>query len=90
MNDRASGIVLDGILISHGDARQHIWAYATAYQKANLAPPFRNILKTTLCPCHPEFNGTVPLFIGNDYYNSTIVIAEWRVVQWLNYTIVDW
>ena len=21
-----------------------------------------------LCPCHPEFNGEVPPFIGNDYY----------------------
>ena len=55
--------VVDGILISHGEAQEHIWTYATGRQKANLTSP-----SNRLCPCHPQFNGEVPPFIGNDYY----------------------
>ena len=59
-------LVIDGILISHGEPTQHIWAYATGYQKASLTLPSN--LQGSLCPCHPQFNGGVPPFIGNDYY----------------------
>ena len=66
VNDGDPDLVVDGILISHGETRQHIWAYATGYQKANLTLP--SYLQRRLCPCHPQFNGEVPPFIGNDYY----------------------
>ena len=58
-------LVIDGILISHGEAQEHIWAYATArHKQANAHPGARR----WICPCHPEFTGQVPPFIGNDYY----------------------
>ena len=57
-------VVIDDILISHGKAQEHIWAYATARKKPNVTANARK----RICPCHPEFNGQVPPFIGNDYY----------------------
>ena len=63
LNGQNPDIVIDGVLISHGEEQEHIWAYATAYQKGTLARG------TTLCPCHPGFTGAgVPVFIGNDSY----------------------
>ena len=64
LNSQNPDQVIDGVLISHGEAQEHIWAYATAH--AAVTPP--STLKNRLCPCHPQFNGQVPPFIGNDYY----------------------
>ena len=63
MNDVASGIVIDGILLSHGERQKHIWAYACGIEK--------NMIKrgNLHCPCtDPKYNGIIPPFIGNDYY----------------------
>ena len=66
-------LVIDGVLISHGKAQKHIWAYATARKKGNV-----NLLdlKDRICPCHPQFNGQVPPFIGNDYYCDSGVESD--------------
>jgi len=68
-NDRNRGnLVIDGVLISHGTTQKHIWAYATGFEKV----PSRSINlghHNIFCPCtDPRFDGTVPPFIGNDYY----------------------
>ena len=53
---------MDGVLISHGDTQEHIWAYAVGNKKQDDAT-------NTNCPCAgPQSNGIVPPFIGNDYY----------------------
>ena len=58
-------VVMDGVLISHGKTQRHIWAYATGLQK-NQTDYYDN---TLYCPCVDyRYNGTVPSFIGNDYY----------------------
>ena len=59
-----SGVVLDGVLISHGDRmKKHIWAYVTG-RKRNITQA-----RYIYCPCADyRFNGVVPSFIGNDYY----------------------
>ena len=60
----SAGVVLDGIMISHGGRmKKHIWAYVTGHK--------RNITGTNnkYCPCADHrFNGIVPSFLGNDYY----------------------
>ena len=66
-NDRRyvpAGVVLDGILISHGEGiKKHIWAYATG--KYRIVEGIHN----EYCPCADyRFGGIVPSFIGNDYY----------------------
>ena len=63
VNDVASGIVMDGILISHGKGQKHIWAYACGVAKA------KDHHSNVYCPCtDSKYNGIVPPFIGNDYY----------------------
>ena len=58
-------LVMDGVLISHGEAQKHIWAYATAFERVFSADHGIN----SHCPCtDPRFSGVVPPFIGNDYY----------------------
>ncbi|XP_065893044.1 uncharacterized protein [Dysidea avara] len=55
--------VLDGVLISHGDKREHIWAYVVG----SLRVP--TTAGGGYCPCASyQFDGVVPPFIGNDYY----------------------
>ena len=58
-------VVMDGVLISHGETRKHIWAYAAGYQKNQTNTAF----DADICPCaYYRYSGTVPSFIGNDYY----------------------
>ena len=66
VNDPAKpNLVMDGILISHGKTQRHIWAYATGFQKNHTDAQYNN----HYCPCADyRYNGTVPSFIGNDYY----------------------
>ena len=60
----SAGVVLDGILISHGDwPKKHVWAYVTGQQRIPVEAA------NTYCPCADyRFSGVVPSFIGNDYY----------------------
>ena len=59
---------LDGISITRGSPRQHIWSYAVgevAY--SSLFSP-----RSDVCPCtRYGTTATVPRFIGSDYYCST-------------------
>ena len=62
---------MDGILISHGENREHIWAYAAGFQRMPSGP------STLYCPCAShEYSGVVPSFIGNDYYCDSGVDDE--------------
>lgn len=68
--------ILDGILISHGKAREFIWAYVTGFEKVP-SLTVKNNFKNSLCPCtDPTFVGTVPSFIGNDYYCDSGVLKD--------------
>ena len=56
-------LVMDGVLISHGKAQKHIWAYATGYERTV------SYTSNLICPCaDPMYDGIIPPFIGNDYY----------------------
>ena len=70
VNTPSSGIILDGVLISHGSTQKHIWAYANAFQRNSSNQNQNN----RICPCASyRFNGTVPSIIGNDYYCDSAV-----------------
>ena len=56
-------LVMDGVLISHGQIESHIWAYAVGNQRIPSSTYRRS------CPCADHrFNGAIPPFIGYDYY----------------------
>ena len=64
-------LVMDGVLMSHGKTRKHIWAYACGIAKSIV------YCSNYHFPCtDPRYDGIVPPFIGNDYY------CDSGVVQW--------
>ena len=57
---------VDGISITHGSPRQHIWTLAAAMDEA--------YTEYSDCPCiksSHSFAGVIPSFVGNDYYCET-------------------
>ena len=68
-NNRAltlDGYYVDGVSITHGHPRRHIWTFAAALdeQRADGAT----------CPCtktDTTYTGVVPPFLGNDYFCDT-------------------
>ena len=54
---------IDGISITHGMPRNHIWSYAASPEEQNLR--YSNFL----CPCSSVYTGSGPQpFIGDNYY----------------------
>ena len=51
---------IDGVSITRGSPRQHVWSYITGLRSNN------NGAHT--CPCNDGANNTVPSFVGEHYY----------------------
>ena len=51
---------IDGIIITHGFPRQHIWTFVNGQSETGTA--------TWHCPCNTGSSVTVPSFIGDDYF----------------------
>ena len=56
-----NGVYVDGVSITRGSPRQHVWTYAIGMQEANIS-----VLH--LCPCAANSTMQVPSFVGSDYY----------------------
>ena len=56
---------VDGISITHGSPRNHIWTY-TAASSTNTS-----ICSTRTCPCASTNSTTPPSFVGDNYYCET-------------------
>ena len=56
---------VDGVSITHGTSpRSHIWTFANAIDEVSSGP--------STCPCiGNNFKGTIPPFIGSDYFCAT-------------------
>ena len=55
---------VDGVSITHGSPRQHVWTFAAANND--------NLIENTGCPClHSTFRGVIPGFVDEDYYCET-------------------
>ena len=55
---------IDGVSITHGNPRQHIWSFV-----ASLSATVGIYTEPCqICPCSPDFQGTVPPFMGNNYF----------------------
>ena len=55
------GFYVDGVSISHGSPRNHIWSYAAGVNE-NLA----NV--AFVCPCSSQDAARPPMFVGDNYY----------------------
>ena len=54
-----NSIYVDGVSITRGDPRQHIWTYAAGHHSR---------ISEFGCPCIINGTESVPPFVGNDYY----------------------
>ena len=57
---------VDGVSLTHGSPRQHVWTFADATDETRST--------RVTCPClHPSltFTGVIPGFVGEDYYCET-------------------
>jgi hypothetical protein len=60
---------VDGVSITHGSPRQHVWTFAAAQDETVIET---NSGEYTSCPClHSTFRGIIPNFVTNDYYCET-------------------
>ena len=68
------GPYMDGISITQGSPRQHIWTYAAAIQG------YTGIIHKSKCPCSSTGStASPPSFVGGDYYCDTgNPTATWR------------
>ena len=58
---------MDGISITRGSPRQHVWTYAIGLQE-NLHVSFNPDPGSDICPCGATSTQQVPSFVGTDYY----------------------
>ena len=59
---------VDGISLTHGSPRKHIWTFAAALHEVT------SIYPTNLCPCtniHNHVTIPIPPYVGNDYFCDT-------------------
>ena len=52
---------VDGVSLTHGSPRQHIWTFAAGVSEASTTD-YRS------CPCDAHVKISVPLFVGGDYF----------------------
>ena len=74
-------VYIDGISITHGSPRRHLWSYA-----ANLYEQYRGRYNS-ICPCaRPDPDNSrwyIPAFVGTDYYcKSGFVINHEDRIAW--------
>ena len=54
---------VEGVSLTHGSPRQHIWTFAAgAAENTGYSPHF------VVCPCDTTLNITIPPFVGGDYF----------------------
>ena len=55
------GNYVDGVSLTHGSPRQHIWTFAAGYSE-------QSSFISALCPCDTSAVIQVPSFVGDDYF----------------------
>ena len=55
---------IDGVSLTHGHPRQHIWSFAAGLDEVGTRPQFN-------CPCTNSGRAVPPAFVGNDYFCDT-------------------
>ena len=64
--DDSNSYYLDGISITRGSPRQHLWSYVIAIQENHYNSVTNPGVK--ICPCGATSTMQVPSFVGSDYY----------------------
>ena len=68
-------VYIDGISITHGSPRRHLWSYAANWYEQYRGPT------NYICPCaRPDSdnpNWYIPAFVGSDYYCESGFVTSW-------------
>ena len=68
---------VDGVSLTHGDSRQHIWTFAAALDEVGTVP-------ASNCPCTNTNQAAQatppPAFVGNDYFCDTASEERWQLI----------
>ena len=67
------GYYVDGVSITHGSPRQHLWTFAGGLDEVNSQPGFPNLS----CPCVNGSTADIPSFVGQNYFCET-GITRWN------------
>ena len=70
---------LDGVSVTYGSPRQHIWSFAGGLDESSRAP-------VSLCPCvsGSTYGDLIPSFVGQNYF------CESGITQWDTHTFAFW
>ena len=65
---------VDGVSLTHGATgrRQHIWTFAVGISENTTVFPFE------CCPCDTPNHGSIPTFVGNDYFCESGLHSAWN------------
>ena len=64
------GAYVDGVSVTHGTPRNHIWTFAAGLSEGNPISP-------VVCPCDASIDIRVPSFVGEDYFCESGVNERW-------------
>ena len=75
---------VDGISITQGQMRKHLWTYAVGRAELDLPHPSNRV--RSVCPCNGNVPGAeayLPFFVGNNYYCESGFVERFeRRVAW--------
>jgi hypothetical protein len=77
-----NGPYVDGLSITHGSPRQHIWTYAVGISEDGSYPDYN-------CPCAKTPGGGPPGFVGADYYCESGNPGDWEDAWYTDDTLYD-
>ena len=80
-NGDIDNIYVDGLSISCGSPRKHIWTYAAGLTDSANYPNYN-------CPCAVFGGPNPPAFVGSDYYCESGVGSEMNI-NWDTYMLSD-
>ena len=64
-----NGIYIDGISLTHGNPRKHIWSFIGGTHES---------VSSIACPCGTTNPKTAPSFVGNDYFCESGALYPWQ------------
>ena len=73
-------IYIDGISLTHGNPRSHIWSFICGTQESGAA---------SNCPCGTVNPETAPSFVGNDYFCESGAPSPWQHKLYTNDPLWD-
>ena len=71
----------DGVSITYGSPRKHIWTYCVGISDDQAGGP--------TCPCAKTPGPSPPPFVGNDYYCESGNVGGWENVLYIDDTLWD-